>query len=155
VPYTSFFPLGLVSPPPSTTSGPHDRESSLEATPLTMPNLGIEPQVEIASEFPTSYQTAPGSYAIRNESFPEGTKILELNQAVPTATDKMRSPSMDQHSKPSSATSRATLNQSPSWTMDVDRFIHRLVSKGVCLGRAPGFRKQDVDATIAFSRCEL
>jgi len=152
VPYTSFFPLGLASPPPSTTSGSHDRESSLEATPLTIPNLGIEPQVEIASEFPMSYHTAQGSYAFRNEPFPDATKILELNQTVP---DKIRSPLMDQHPKQSCATGRAALNQSPSWTLDVDRFIHRLVSKGVCLGRAPGFRKQDVDATLAFSRCEL
>jgi hypothetical protein len=125
VPYSSFFPLGLASPAPSVTSGSHDAESSLEATPLTIPTLAIEPRVEIASEFPTSYPPALGSYTTQIDPFAEGMEMLGLNQLAQTATDKMSSPLIDQHPNPEIMVNPVTSNQSPSWTMDVDRFIHR------------------------------
>ncbi|KAK2780674.1 hypothetical protein FQN52_007131 [Onygenales sp. PD_12] len=38
-----------------------------------------------------------------------------------------------------------------SSSLDVERFINQLVMRGVCLGRAPGFRRHDVDAALVSS----
>lgn len=36
-------------------------------------------------------------------------------------------------------------------TIDVEQFLERLVEGGVCLGRAPGFRKNEIDRALALS----
>jgi len=36
-------------------------------------------------------------------------------------------------------------------TVDVSKMINELIQRGICLGRAPGFRKRDVDMAVARS----
>jgi hypothetical protein len=52
-------------------------------------------------------------------------EMFGLGHLAQTATPKMPSPLMDQHAKPEIIINPVTSSPSPSWTVDVDRFIHR------------------------------
>ncbi|EAS28966.3 uncharacterized protein CIMG_07712 [Coccidioides immitis RS] len=49
---------------------------------------------------------------------------------------------------PPQQTISPSFDSTPSLILDVDKFVTQLSRRGVCLGRAPGFRKHDVDAAL-------
>jgi len=59
---------------------------------------------------------------------------------------------VDTTSSTNTSASAQTQKQKPakkSVTIDVSKLIDELIKTGICLGRAPGFRKKDVDRALS------
>ncbi|KAF7591416.1 hypothetical protein BBP40_001577 [Aspergillus hancockii] len=39
------------------------------------------------------------------------------------------------------------------WVLDVGLFVEHLIQSGICLGRCPGFRREDVESTFRLAMC--
>ncbi|KAI7375158.1 hypothetical protein KC336_g20057 [Hortaea werneckii] len=131
--------------------------------PSTMPDAGFSLEFDELAPSNVGYSDA-GTGSFLNFIHPTVIQQNMLSQARPSWTGQgvtattsdgamgwqdpfdfapaLRGPRPDFHHRPSQRR-----------FIDVDNFIRSLMSFGICLGKTPGFRKQDVDRALNMALC--
>ncbi|KAI1959397.1 hypothetical protein LOZ58_004669 [Ophidiomyces ophidiicola] len=129
----------------SSISSPSTRSSagSLDPQPLysDVPDIDPQPNYSLAAA-----TTNPAYYPLQNEVCSQMMDLLGLPQDPTFRFGAISPPTTN-----ISSDSYQTPDNQPSLILDVDNFITQLVTRCVCLGRAPGIRKHDVDAALLAS----
>ncbi|WEW59894.1 hypothetical protein PRK78_005375 [Emydomyces testavorans] len=129
------------SPATNSPGGSHDADT------LTLSHRIANPESQPEFAMSTTHPLSETYYPFQNEVCSQMMGLLGLAHD-PTLRLGGPAPSVASHS-PSDKFDG--LNNPPSLLLDVDNFVTQLCHRAVCLGRAPGIRKHDVDAALALS----
>ncbi|KAL1963251.1 hypothetical protein VTN77DRAFT_8576 [Rasamsonia byssochlamydoides] len=116
-------------------------ESSRVSSPNELPDAFGDSHMNVLPDRPKTcgiQSTMQLSYGISSSL--DRLETVDSQQILSTTTSSSHGPPH-----------QAQISGGSPLTLDVGRFIDRLVSRGVCLGRAPGFRRRDVEDSLQFA----